>query len=98
MVNMMMGGQQVTTFCAKPGTPIQWAVGNATSFVDVRFAPGSTPFSQSSVFADSDDNNTSTTISSSATGCYSFAIASCSLSAGTACGYADPKVVIYPRK
>jgi len=99
-VNMMMGNKAVTIFCAKPGTPIQWTVSDATSFVDVRFAPSSSPFAQSSIFADSNNNNTSTSISSSATGCYSFAIADCPFSSGATagCGYADPKVVIYPSR
>jgi len=94
-VILLMNGTATTIFCAKPGTPVQWTVADATSFVDIRFASGSAPFPQSSVFADS-SNQAKATISSSATGCYTFSVADCPLGSGGTCGYTDPKVVIHP--
>jgi len=91
------GGTPYTTICAKPGTPIQWVLSDATSFMDVRFANGATPFTQPSVYADTNINTVTLSIASNpANACYSFAIADCPLASGTNCGYADPKVVIYP--
>jgi len=91
-------GNTYTTFCAEPGTPIQWTLSDATSFMDVRFTTGATPFTgQPSVYADV--NNSSPTFSiatNPSNGCYTFAVADCPLASGTSCGYADPKVVIYP--
>lgn len=99
-VNMMMGNPAtaVTIFCAKLGTPIQWVAGDATSFVDVRFASGSTPFSQSSIMTDSvnQPSGVSTSVINASSPCYSFAIASCPLAPGGSCGYADPRVVMNP--
>jgi len=88
-------GTPATIFCARPGTPIQWILADATSFADIQFASGSSPFPRSSVFADS-SNQANTTIGSWATGCYTFSIADCPLSSGGTCGYSDPKVVIHP--
>jgi hypothetical protein len=96
-VILMVNNAPYTVFCAQPGTPIQWTLSDASSFMDVRFSNGATPFTQPSVYAD--PNNTSPTVSivqNPANGCYAFAVADCPLAPGSSCGYADPKVVIYP--
>jgi hypothetical protein len=90
-------GNTYTTFCAQPGTPIQWTLSDSSSFMDVRFANGATPFTQSSVYADANNSSmTLTIVQNPGNSCYAFAVADCPLASGTSCGYADPRVVIYP--
>jgi len=60
-VILMVNNTPYTVFCAQPGTPIQWTLSDANSFMDVRFTNGATPFTQPSVYAD--PNNNSPTVS-----------------------------------
>lgn len=90
------GANPVTAFCVAPGTWVQWIVADSTSlsFVDIQFAQGATPFSLSSLQADSSN---SVVAQASGPNCYQFSLADCpSVSSTGNCGYADPRVVIMP--
>lgn len=97
-VTMTAGGSPVTILCAKPGTPFEWRLidADATSFADIRFDQVNYPFQESSIQADSVNKADTTLNTSLSHSCYQFAITDCQWSAGGACGYADPKVVMNP--
>ncbi len=98
-VTLMANGTAYTVFCAKPGTPFEWRVVDATStsFADIRFDPNTYPFPKSSILADSVNAASASISSTPGATCYQFAVADCpAVSGAGSCGYADPKVVMHP--
>jgi hypothetical protein len=94
-VSMTVNGAVTTLFCTD-GNAVQWQVvdTSSSSFADIRFAAGSSPYPTASVQADS-LTPASPAFNANASGCYQFALADCPASSGGGnCGYADPKVVI----
>jgi hypothetical protein len=92
-VNIYLNGAftPLQEFCVQQGSYVVWNVGDASSFAGVRF-PNTTMFGKSSFTLDSINGYTAT-MNGTATGCYDFAVTSCSFD-GTQCANTDPKVVI----